>query len=409
MDLCELNDRVDRPAFLELKEKAKQLGGWYSSFVKGQEGFQFLSEQRAEQFQSLLQGDVNRSEHLAHRKQAKMESAGDRLADLAENLQGEAEDILAADDVRQKNTVRRAEMATGMRGRAYSMQAFARTLRSVAAALSAGDARYLDGLKTKTQLSELICVLRRAKVSRNKVLYEQQKPEDRWDQVNLDGALQERSLELEDADYAVYPWPEVSRHRLQELISKARNKKGLKLLSRRMEKRLPAGDEYTVSFKTSEQVDSLLDYLGGCEQAGIDPVWVRKDLEAYHRLRAANIHTLPELRCAIRELLPHLVTKAKDDSVTKMLDGLRGRKIDGFFPTPRPLVEQMLRQVPIKPGETVLEPSAGIESIADAVRDRYPDAELRTVECNHDLVEVLEAKGHQVHHSDFSSTTNRLM
>ena len=38
------------------------------------------------------------------------------------------------------------------RGYAYQSQAFARTLRNVAADLDAGDAVYLDGIRTRTQV-----------------------------------------------------------------------------------------------------------------------------------------------------------------------------------------------------------------------------------------------------------------
>ena len=40
-----------------------------------------------------------------------------------------------------------------------------------------------------------------------------------------------------------------------------------------------------------------------------------------------------------------------------------------LFPTPRPVIEQMLARANIQPGMTILEPSAGKGDIADAPPD----------------------------------------
>ncbi len=136
--ICQLSTRVDPQTFNELKIKAKQLGGWYSSFVRAQAGFQFKTPELAERFQQLLAGDVNRTDVLEDRKTRKMETASDHLIAVAETLEENAAEILQSDDTKLKNTVRRAEMAAGMRGRAYSELAFAGTMRSLAAALGEG-------------------------------------------------------------------------------------------------------------------------------------------------------------------------------------------------------------------------------------------------------------------------------
>ena len=51
--ICQLSERIDRATFTDLKIKAKQLGGWWSSFKKADAGFQFKSEESAQKFQSL--------------------------------------------------------------------------------------------------------------------------------------------------------------------------------------------------------------------------------------------------------------------------------------------------------------------------------------------------------------------
>jgi len=69
--IVQLSTRVEREAFNELNRKAKMLGGWFSSFKKSDAGFQFLEQDKAHRFCSLLQGDVDRSDVLESRKERK--------------------------------------------------------------------------------------------------------------------------------------------------------------------------------------------------------------------------------------------------------------------------------------------------------------------------------------------------
>ncbi len=88
--------------------------------------------------------------------------------------------------------------------------------------------------------------------------------------------------------------------------------------------------------------------------------------------------------------------------VTRELErGLIGRKIEGFFPTPRPVVDRMLSEADVRPGMKVLEPSAGKGDIADAARDK--GADVTAVELHPELRSILDAKGHEVGGFDFLS------
>lgn len=84
------------------------------------------------------------------------------------------------------------------------------------------------------------------------------------------------------------------------------------------------------------------------------------------------------------------------DKIREMERQLVGRKIEGFYPTPRALVEVMLHYADIQPGDRVLEPSAGKGNIADMVRERHPQAQLDVIECNHSLRQILSYKGHNL-------------
>src|SRR5207237_946391 len=125
--IVQLTSRVERTTFNELKIKASQLGGWYSSFKKDAAGFQFRSQESANKFAGLASGDADRSDELAARKLRKMDNASDRLSAVAATLEAAAAEVLAADDDKLKNTARRADMAASMRAQAYTDQADAKT------------------------------------------------------------------------------------------------------------------------------------------------------------------------------------------------------------------------------------------------------------------------------------------
>ena len=74
---------------------------------------------------------------------------------------------------------------------------------------------------------------------------------------------------------------------------------------------------------------------------------------------------------------------------------LRLSKIEGFYPTPEPLIEQMVQFADLEKGDIVLEPSAGKGDIADFVKANTQNQVLvcERMDC---LVEILELKGHNI-------------
>ena len=124
-------------------------------------------------------------------------------------------------------------------------------------------------------------------------------------------------------------------------------------------------------------------------------------MEDWKRLRAADIFTPQELRCSLRELIPHLRKRDEDDPVQVAEAKLIGMKLPGFFPTPRPVISRMLELAGIQDGDRALEPSAGKGDILDMIREQHPDASVTAIELNKTLFDVLEAKGHDVSWSDF--------
>lgn len=120
-------------------------------------------------------------------------------------------------------------------------------------------------------------------------------------------------------------------------------------------------------------------------------------MEDYNRLQAMDITTPQELRAALREYAPLKKKQDKEDPVKTAERKLIGRKIEGFFPTPRPAIDKMLAAADIQPGMSVLEPSAGKGDILDAVKENHPDAKSVGIEPHSDLRELIGMKGHEVH------------
>ncbi len=92
----------------------------------------------------------------------------------------------------------------------------------------------------------------------------------------------------------------------------------------------------------------------------------------------------------------------KRRKIQDMEDKLRFAQIDGFFPTPERIINQMVSVACIPPHARVLEPSAGKGDIADAIRDGRPDVNIHCIELRPALCEILMAKGYQwVQEMDF--------
>lgn len=80
---------------------------------------------------------------------------------------------------------------------------------------------------------------------------------------------------------------------------------------------------------------------------------------------------------------------------------LRFQKIPGFFPTPKTLADQMAEIACINPGHMVLEPSAGLGHLADAVKRAQPNCVVHCIEPNYKMQEALRLKGYAFIGSDF--------
>ncbi|MFE4571318.1 methyltransferase [Paenibacillus chitinolyticus] len=91
--------------------------------------------------------------------------------------------------------------------------------------------------------------------------------------------------------------------------------------------------------------------------------------------------------------------------IKKLEAEVKFKKIDGYYPTPKTIVEQMLSYADIKDGETVLEPSAGNGNILDSItahcQQNGIDVDLEGIEWNSSLHEILELKQYNIIGYDF--------
>lgn len=91
--------------------------------------------------------------------------------------------------------------------------------------------------------------------------------------------------------------------------------------------------------------------------------------------------------------------------IKKMESEVKLCKIDGYFPTPKTIVQRMIELADIQDGETILEPSAGNGNILDGVSEYIQNnglsAELHGIEWSYSLRQILELKQYKLVANDF--------
>jgi phospholipid N-methyltransferase len=81
---------------------------------------------------------------------------------------------------------------------------------------------------------------------------------------------------------------------------------------------------------------------------------------------------------------------------------IKSKKIEGFFPTPKKLIDELISIAELKQGESILEPSAGKGDILDRIKEQFNDTvKLSACELNTDLRELLKLKGYELVGTDF--------
>ncbi len=124
-------------------------------------------------------------------------------------------------------------------------------------------------------------------------------------------------------------------------------------------------------------------------------------------LLKANIRTVPRIHQALAALEELHQTPVIDPTVKQIAEierNLIGTTIPGYFPTPKPICEQMIRLAMLRNGMRVWEPSAGKGDIASAIKEAA-QVNLEVSELNPSLRELLKLKGFDVIGSDCFNCT----
>ena len=397
--VVKMKGRVDKDKFRELSAKAKQFGGYYSSYSKGEAipGFQFKTVEAADQFEQLLSGkDIDKSDFNEAKAEVKQSKNADKLLQMAEKMENKANEEI--NRPRQANTARRASMAANATERAEKQLALAKTVRNIATRLQEGDLTHLGKLSQVTQLEELISIQKRAI------------PNDLYEAGSFDGYSISRPLKegVTVDDYianVTFPKIEVYNRNIEKVADKLKGKKGFARLSAEL-RRLPTGKRDDLNVLSEEQFANLKEAI---KKDLIDIYdiggFAADQYQTISRIKRLGITTEEQLRAAIRELDSLKVAKRKADPIKALERDLVGKKIKGFFPTPKALVDQMIDYADIQAGHEVLEPSAGKGNIAQEIQQAAPDAILEVVEYNAGLRALLEAKGYNVVGNDFLEVT----
>ncbi|HEH9528160.1 TPA: PLxRFG domain-containing protein [Pseudomonas aeruginosa] len=153
----------------------------------------------------------------------------------------------------------------------------------------------------------------------------------------------------------------------------------------------------------------LVQALGRRSGSKINVPWT---LESAHekrkRLESMGILTGSEYRSALREFVALREAPAEPDKIREMERSMIGRRNDGldFFPTSTVVTEEAIDAADIQGGMDVLEPSAGMGHMADAIREQT-GVEPDVVELSGERRELLEAKGYNLVGSDFMDVSGK--
>lgn len=384
------SDRVDKDSYNEMNSAAKKLGGWYyKKFGNTPSGFHFPTEESRNKFMQLQSGNVDRSEELGAKQQSKAVSRASSLRERADTLHAIAEADYSAE--RKDNTHRRAGMAEHAKARAAGQMSTAKLMHKIADKIDANETSHLAGVSATTHVNEL---KRQMTLAKHNALRKSNSDQDKWD----------APASREHIEHAEYPYPSIHSNVLKDIAGSLKSEPGFMRFANKAKKL--SGNDTVAKITDPDDIamfDRVSRKLKRMPQHKYLGERLASEVESYNRLQNMDIKNGHELRSALREFqgLRGNSDTPKADPVKEAEKKLRFRKIDGFFPTPKPLVSTMLDHADIQDGHSVLEPSAGKGDIMDSVREMHPGATVSGIEKNREFSDVLKAKGHSVDFGDF--------
>ena len=372
-------ERLATDEWKNINSSMKSLGGFY---WKGNGGWNFKKNPIAESEPevSAVQG-----------------SSSEKLRTIADNMQKSIDECFKD---RLTNTAKRAREAASATDKGEKLQRTQATIRNIADGIESGNIKLLTDIDSKAQVDTLFRMLILAQNNRIKAI----------DNITYSERLkeQEKPYGNDDIKHAKLPLDTVYSGIVEEYAKTAEGKAGYKMIHSRLEKAVKgAKDDYVhITPQLFDDISKVVKNLDTIR----DDYW-NDGVSELSRLKRMGIENNAELRAYLREFVENIPSTDEEAERKKAIKRkeieLANSKIDGFFPTPKNIVEKMLDEADIKKGETVLEPSAGKGNIADEIRTQYPDNALEVAEINDSLAELLKEKGHSVVGDDFLATNKK--
>jgi phospholipid N-methyltransferase len=398
-------NRVSAEDFKTLSTKAKKLGGYYSRYTDKfanppiKAGFNFKTKDGAIAFIGLKEQDQNATPQAEEKAEEVKQSASARMKERAEAIINKAEEDLNRE--RKTNTNRQARQASHSEDKARAEIVFAKKLILIAEGLENDNIKYLHAIRNGKQLEQLENILNRGFYLRTKNLsYTERQKEEK--------------NPLIDVNFIEYPFPTYGENVLNDILKNYADKSG-------MIKDIKNIFDYCRRNKNANglviikdlQMINLLKSTALKIRDEWDKNRILESIQNFERIQKIGLTNEAILKTALRELAS-LTNSAKitpeqqkEIELKELERSFINKKIDGFFPTPPALIETMFGMVRIFENEKVLEPSAGLGHIAEAIKNKYPDNDLEVIEYNSALSDVLEKKGFNVQNTDFLQTSKK--
>lgn len=366
-ELKALAEKGDVEAQKEIDRREAKRGGPYekkqADFLKKVERVEGAPTPKVEVSQEEVA--ARKAEVDERNRQAQSKAAAAQLRKGAEGLTNQIEAKLNPGVANQNPTARRNRMADSSRAEGHRLERIQKGLNKLADMHESG---------------EIPPVL--AKV-RTRATFEELMP-----RRGADGEKYKRQ----------FPRPHINRVYVNELLEKTKGTKGTAEGRAILERK--SGAE--VAYFSADQVEAIEAVIKKAEERGFKAPWVRESFKTFKRLDAAGItpENFQEAEDAIEALGVKKREPTKEERVAQMERDLAvGSKIEGYFPTPKPLAKRMVEQADIEPGMKVLEPSAGNGNIADALKES--GADVKVIEQQSSLRDILELKGYGIVGRDF--------
>lgn len=398
LHVVRLENRVSKEEYREHLANAKRLGGWYSSYTGGGAipGFTFKDKAQAEKFHALVGGQEVKRDETPHEEVAaqKKQSRVQGLLDRAQQIREAGESKVHYDG--KENTQRRADMAEGRRAAGRKLMQKAETLENIAKAVDGGTAPYLEHFRDATQVDALHGYLSRAKIERYHDLSPEEKNATRWDDYNQQpyGDDDIKHAKLWDRNGAGKPVVNLEGH-LSRLADQMKDVPGYKRLAEKYKTGAMVEPQLLTDVRAMAREAQQRGHHWPAQQ-------ILERIDDIKRMEKAGIVDDSTLREALRQYVPLIGGQGKEDPIKKAEREIRFKKKEGFFPTPRPIVDQMIAAAELEPGHKILEPSAGHGSILDALEEHHgKDVTTKGYEHDSELANIGKMKGHDVEHADF--------